>query len=663
MNTMMRLVCLAAVVMTMAVGGRHVAAEVADTVLVADLRSADYWQRLTLSTLQGIANREQGRVYLVTRSSDQHWIDWYKDQYGVQTRKLDSAWKLPAALSGSFRGWAVVDRDAPDTANLAANAAALHDVVPITGDMLRAHADVLPDKPVVMDLRGKFRGQSKAEIYRWAAENQWPQLNHAVVANLNVPPDVIDISGFTRSHDTLFVRIEDSVKSSGNGANVRALRVLRDGEVVANVQAGSPDEQQLIVENQGTRSPGEVRQVDNKAYVIYRIPGVRGADALDLDITNQYIVSIAPRLEGPYEQAAKSTSNSTRFHMQADIRDYVVANRGFSFMLSSVGEYEQERELKGEILGQMTQDGRVYGWSSLHGESEQQHVRQSSRHGQIVLCSNTATNFSFHQHVGPEGPFRQRQRSGPPRAIDPDKVYLTFVMSDGDSLNFVSNLMHGQWSDEARGKIPFGWEMQPLLANIAPGMLDYFYRSAKPSETFSAAASGIGYFFPDVMPEDDLARTLRATEPYLRHTDMRTLVLLQSSGGHPRHKVSDEINRMYARILGDVLLGVQEGYWYTAGENRIVNGLPWMPTRLPTLGNVRGDNPVDGLVKHFREVLAEKEPGQPLFVPFHVPKAHVTVSQIVEALGRLDNRDRFEVLEPEAFFRAYKQAASGGGRH
>ncbi|TLN05717.1 hypothetical protein FDZ74_13385 [bacterium] len=93
--------------------------------------------------------------------------------------------------------------------------------------------------------------------------------------------------------------------------------------------------------------------------------------------------------------------------------------------------------------------------------------------------------------------------------LDSEGVYLTFTLSDGDQLMMMSTAELGNWYSPARGKVCFNWEVQPLLAELAPALLEKYQRSASITDCLIAGPSGAGYIVPPLAP--DLPRYLRET--------------------------------------------------------------------------------------------------------------------------------------------------------
>ena len=113
--------------------------------------------------------------------------------------------------------------------------------------------------------------------------------------------------------------------------------------------------------------------------------------------------------------------------------------------------------------------------------------------------------------------YRQRSPAPCKRPVE-KKLYLTFVLSDGDSIPILLTRQWYRWDDPARGKIPFGWEHQPLLADLAPVVFEYYYETMTDKDRLICGPSGAGYTHPGEMPNLDWFAG--QTREYLRRTDL-----------------------------------------------------------------------------------------------------------------------------------------------
>ncbi len=334
------------------------------------------------------------------------------------------------------------------------------------------------------------------------------------------------------------------------------------------------------------------------------------------------------------------------FYTSNRARDFTVAEGGFFFNLASKDE---DYDLKDQILKEMEPMGYVFGWHQGAGETA--HINHLSKHAQLALGTSTyAANFSFHSRVDIPGAverFRRKtiQQSQPEEIKE--KIYLTFVLSDGDSLNFLTRRgQGGQWQLPERGKIPFGWEIQPLLADVAPGLLDYFQATATKNDYFVNGVSGIGYFYPEEVPKDKLRMLLNETKKYIKTTGLSELSVMS-----PSRAVTEETMQIYEEVLGQELFGVMEGYerrkaktirlFRHGAEGRMV----WMPT-----SNPKGEKTIENWVQGLKKV-AKHRKQRPLFIPLHVPAHRLTITDVVKIIDQLG--EEFEVLAPRAFYELF----------
>lgn len=131
-----------------------------------------------LISLQGLANRDEPRVYL-EYPTDWQWEivrpleGFLERRYGIKFERLaqDDA---DAALTrfGRFaKGYVVWDRAVRTSLIVAFTIAGVEDAVVVSEDLIPV-AEKHGLKPIV-DLRGKFAGQSDQQIYQWAYDRYW----------------------------------------------------------------------------------------------------------------------------------------------------------------------------------------------------------------------------------------------------------------------------------------------------------------------------------------------------------------------------------------------------------------------------------------------------------------------------------------------------------
>lgn len=138
----------------------------------------------------------------------------------------------------------------------------------------------------------------------------------------------------------------------------------------------------------------------------------------------------------------------------------------------------------------------ILGWA----EPEWLNAYHVSRAGHFIECSG-APNLSFWQHVATDGPVRFRNPRSKTTPLE-EKMYVCLESGDGDAPKTTAGFMNkcSDWKSPARGKVPISWGLAPWLVDIAPAMLEYYAKTATPNDGFFAGPSGLGYCNPTLMP-------------------------------------------------------------------------------------------------------------------------------------------------------------------
>ena len=328
------------------------------------------WERrMALSSLQGMVNSRQPRIYHVTAPWDEHWLRYYRDRFGVRFDFLEDPMDLFKTFTDIPRGLVIYDADVPDTANVAVTLAGLDGLIPANGEFAsELESYGLECKE---DLRGRFN--DRLSTYRWTKDELLSRCNKHILGSLCV---------------------------------------------------------------------GKRRYwIQNRTTLI----------------------------------------------------DYLVANKAFVFHLSSARRDREESSLFDEILEEAGGPGALMGWHCVR-DKEKEYVSKAARKGFFVLCSANAPNLTVHGGIPP---VREKYVQKPPKPLDKieKKVYVTMYLTDGDAIWAMDNLQSQNWDSKSRGKIPFNWGLLPLLYDIAPGMLEYYYETATEKDYFACPSSGAAYTY------------------------------------------------------------------------------------------------------------------------------------------------------------------------
>ncbi len=154
---------------------------------------------LTLVGMQGLVNRHGAQVFLDWQDFNgyaSYWLPDLEKEVDVVHLDLDARSAvsfLAHRYPDIFAGTVVYDPDVPDTINLATMFAGVEDRVMLAPEQLELHG--IPDFGPELDLRDLVaeRGwdttpETQADMYQWAYDELWPDLEHRMVGLLSPGP-------------------------------------------------------------------------------------------------------------------------------------------------------------------------------------------------------------------------------------------------------------------------------------------------------------------------------------------------------------------------------------------------------------------------------------------------------------------------------------------
>jgi hypothetical protein len=244
----------------------------------------------------------------------------------------------------------------------------------------------------------------------------------------------------------------------------------------------------------------------------------------------------ANRLEA-YDWARQNLLEGASSHVIAGLdpkiaagpRAFLVATRAFVYWLDprlSVPDvfhgFKSERDLMQEIFKTFPPGAVHLGWFIDEGSG----VTLTSNAAMVVLATDFCYNLEVWTSVPPTTPIAQAASATPEPAIDRNKVYVSFTVSDGDNLQYIQHRMLRLWRDPVRGSFPLGWTISPVLGQAAPTIAAYYVGTAKPDDEFVAGPSGAGYMFPSRWPQEHLPAFLQRTGQTMQAMNLKTLEVL-----------------------------------------------------------------------------------------------------------------------------------------
>ena len=125
---------------------------------------------------------------------------------------------------------------------------------------------------------------------------------------------------------------------------------------------------------------------------------------------------------------------------------------------------------------------------------------------------------------------KQQTHTSPSVTAEPGKHYVSFVMSDGDNMQYMTNLFYDHnWASSHRGEFSMTWDMSPTMAEMNPVAMNYFYNNASTgtNRDFFINSGGLGLAFPSQYPDIDGFKA--ATVEGMKTADQNIISVLDNS--------------------------------------------------------------------------------------------------------------------------------------
>jgi hypothetical protein len=202
-----------------------------------------------------------------------------------------------------------------------------------------------------------------------------------------------------------------------------------------------------------------------------------------------------------------------------------------------------ESELLNDFLSSMPPGANYMGW----WPEEAPGVERASRYGIATIASDWATNLTVHSGMSRT----VKLKPIPPKPVLQNKIYVAFILSDGDNLQYVEHLMRKLWNNPDRGSVPIGWTVSPAMLDAMPGALNYYWQTATDNDNLISGPSGYGYGYPNYWPNTDLLEKFIAkTENYNRRAGLRVITIWNTITGGINENVGKAFAKGAPSLLG-----------------------------------------------------------------------------------------------------------------
>lgn len=280
----------------------------------------------------------------------------------------------------------------------------------------------------------------------------------------------------------------------------------------------------------------------------------------------------------------------------------------------------------------------IFGWHTTR-DDEFSFMLHLSGNGLRLVPSHLASNFSFHSSVPCAPVFSQTHCEETAVHLEQDKTYLTFTLSDGDQLLLMNNRQLGNWDRPERGWIPFNWEVQPYLLEMAPALFSRYTRTLTQEDYLIAGPSGAGYVIPPLMK--DFRRYLQETARICCQADIR--VMTSYIGDPPLRTIKEHV-----RGTPD-FIGYLGGYVHFGRHPQyLMDDKPFVAYQWPPLEKV--DAEADKVLAGVGDLIRSGS-DSPRFIAVHLFAYRTTLTDVRNFVAALDP-DRVKVVRADEFLLA-----------
>src|SRR5262245_11219602 len=225
---------------------------------------------------------------------------------------------------------------------------------------------------------------------------------------------------------------------------------------------------------------------------------------------------------------------------KAGVREYAVAvGTGVVWLDPRVSA---EKTLLDSFLSSMGPGTMYLGW----WPEEQSGVTEASNYGVSTAASDWSANLTVYS-----GTSRLVDvKPAPSKPALQNKIYVAFILADGDNIQYVEHYQRKLWNDPGRGQVPMGWTMSPVMLDAMPGILDFYYSTATANDALLSGPSGYGYTYPNNWSQGALDQFTARTEDYTRRAGFRIVTVWNTINGGINQNVGDSFATNAPSLLG-----------------------------------------------------------------------------------------------------------------
>ena len=285
------------------------------------------------------------------------------------------------------------------------------------------------------------------------------------------------------------------------------------------------------------------------------------------------------------------------------MRDLAAATGSPVIYLSCEGNEETE-EYRKFLLDMTPGASIVTGW---YADQERELMTVSGKCGISVVPSDYFSNPTVFAQ-----PIQIQARAVPQMPELENKIYIAFYFSDGDNIQYDMHAMYEYWrmNTKAMGYVPVNWTISPSLADVAPGMMNYYYSTAPDNVCFVSGPSGMGYTMPvntfgasvgDNFPDSAAFKAyVELTNTYLQRTGLRAVTIWDNLTDVQREIYTSSAPYLYGLTVQNFTSSSLRLKYTGVRNNKLIQQM----TPAYFAKNAEGTTPLNDIMGHIKDAVS-----------------------------------------------------------
>ena len=294
-------------------------------------------------------------------------------------------------------------------------------------------------------------------------------------------------------------------------------------------------------------------------------------------------------------------------------------------------DFDSQIALQKEILDQFDDNTIVIGWPGVG--VEEAYIRSVSACNKEAVCADWFfANGSFLS--GFEN-FKHKEKlysTSTDKSVLSDKVYVSFLVSDGDAWHYAMREFLSYWGSSVRGTVPIGWSIPSLFSEFNPLWMKKIYGEATELDEIIQGVAGVTYVQPKHMSDTAFEQWCWDTKNSIAEVGISTVNYWDVgvdayNADNARLKKYCEIVKPDAVYMGHA---EQDNNYFMIGDTVCM-------TSLGATG-IRGTQTKEEVIAAVDRSVARTEAGKPVFVNVNIEAWGQGVSTVASTIDELMTR-------------------------